>query len=202
MIHKAPADMKSGMVLPLVIILLGGAAAGWLIFGWRQPAPVVEEESIRASQEQDLRKAKLEIEGMFCLGCRASVVSSLLALEGVTQADADPKTDSGWVIYDPEKISKEEILSAPIFDVYPARLLFDASFSGSVSQSEGQDIPRNIEKKLNRLAEILQQRGIQMEPFFQSELDQAIEGGNWEKAENLLDSSLRVYRQPFSEDGR
>ena len=113
-----------------------------------------------------------------------------MGIHGVVQADADPRTNSGWVIYDSEKITKEQIVAAPIFQAYSARILDDQEYSSTVTQNEIQQIPPEIEQKLNKLALKLQERGITLEPFFQEELDNAIGGGYWGKVENLLDNFL------------
>ena len=181
--------MSKNFLIPLTIILGGALIGGVLLFSGGS-----NNNSIGADVTQaNLRKADLEIKNMFCVGCRSSVVNSVMGLSGVVQADADPRTDSGWVIYDPEKISKEQIVAASIFQAYPAKILNDNKYTGSTQNEQAEKIPLEIEQKLNLLAQKLQERGVELEPFFQKELDDAINGGYWDKANNLLDNFLQSY---------
>ena len=175
--------MQKNILIPLSIIIVGALIGGVLLFSGGG-----NDNSLGINvAEASLRKVDLEIKNMFCVGCRASVVGSVRGILGVVQADADPRTNSGWVIYDSGKITKEQIVAAPIFQAYPARILADQEYSSTVTQNEIQQIPSEIEQKLNELARRLRNRGIQLESFFQEELNNAISGGYWGKVENLLD---------------
>ena len=127
---------------------------------------------------------------MFCIGCRSSVVNTVRSMPGVIQADADPNTNSGWVIYDSNQISKDQILASSIFTAYPASFIDDQPYSGVPDQQEVREIPVEIQQKLNELAQRLTNRGIELESCFQEELDDAINRGYWDKANNLLDNYL------------
>ncbi|PJE58388.1 MAG: hypothetical protein COU81_00945 [Candidatus Portnoybacteria bacterium CG10_big_fil_rev_8_21_14_0_10_36_7] len=101
--------MSKNFLIPLTIILGGALIGGVLLFSGGS-----NNNSIGADVTQaNLRKADLEIKNMFCVGCRSSVVNSVMGLSGVVQADADPRTDSGWVIYDPEKSARSRLLPLP-----------------------------------------------------------------------------------------
>ena len=104
--------INKNLLIPFAIIIGGILTGGILLFPSSQRTNTTLLNQKRGAS---LRKIDLEIKNMFCLGCRASVVNSIKALPGVIQADADPRTDSGWVIYDPAQISKEQIVAAPIF---------------------------------------------------------------------------------------
>lgn len=69
----------------------------------------------------------------------------------------------------------------------------DNKYTGSTQNEQAEKIPLEIEQKLNLLAQKLQERGVELEPFFQKELDDAINGGYWDKANNLLDNFLQSY---------
>ena len=113
----------------------------------------------------------------------------------MAQADADPGTDSGWVIYDPNLITKEQIVSLSIFDAYPATIISDQAYTGSAKIVQGSEIPKEIEEKLNKFAQLLKEQNITIESFFQEELDAAISAGYWDKANNLLDNYIEAYEQ-------
>jgi len=200
--------MNKSHLLPLLIIIVGLGISAALFFGNRAPVapasttakvttnePVAENAKVTANQPvaENLRRVDLEIKGLFCIGCRSSVVSSVTALPGVLQADADPRTDSGWVIYDPSQITKEQIVATPIFQAYPASILDDQPFEQAVNQKQAIQIPPEIEEKLNLLAKKLSERGVTLESFFQQELDEALSQGYFDKANNLLDNYLEAY---------
>ena len=180
--------MNKSLLIPLSIIIAGVLIGGVLLFSGNSANNSL---AIDTAQE-NLRKVDLEIKNMFCIGCRSSVVNSVRTLPGVVQADADPNTDSGWVIYDSKETTKEQIIEASIFQAYPARILGDNPYDGGVKQGQTQEIPSEVEQKLNELARRLEDRGIQLESFFQEELDDAINREYWDKANNLLDNFLQA----------
>lgn len=182
--------MNKNTFLPLAIIVFA-VAAGWLLLA----GGTQSSTSQVITETQSLRKVDLEIQNMFCIGCRSSVVNSVLAIPGVVQADADPRTDSGWIIYDPNVITKEEIVTASVFQAYQARIIADYEYSNgaNVQSVETSAIPPEITYKLDLLAQRVAARGVVMESFFVQELDDAISGGYWDKANNLLDNYLEAY---------
>ena len=183
--------MNKNLLFPIGIILVGVVFGGLLLLSGNDNNNSLDESVAQA----DLRKVDLEITNMFCVGCRSSVVNYLLGLPGVVQADADPRTDSGWVIYDSTQITKERIVEESIFQAYPARILDDQAYSGTLSQGQVTEIPSEIEFKLNILAQGLAEREVSLEPFIEKELNDAIEQGYWDKVENIVDNSLEAIRK-------
>ena len=182
--------MNKKIVLPLSIIIISLSVGALLLAtGNQSSSPQV------ISETQALRKVDLEIQNMFCIGCRSSVVNSIMAVPGIVQADADTATDSGWIIYDPSVITKEEILAATVFQAYPAKIIADYEYSNEAKpqSAETNPIPPEIAYKLDLLAQRIAARGVVMESFFQKELDDAIVGGYWDKVDNLLDNYLKAY---------
>ncbi|MFB6134232.1 MAG: heavy metal translocating P-type ATPase [Halanaeroarchaeum sp.] len=59
-----------------------------------------------------MRHARLEITGMSCANCAATIDEALEDLEGVEEASANFATDEGSVTYDPDRVSLEEIFEA------------------------------------------------------------------------------------------
>ena len=180
--------MNKNILLPLSIIIVS-IIAGFFLFSSSATDNSLESEL----KQENLRKVNLEIQNMFCIGCRSSVVGSIVAIPGVIQADADPRTDSGWAIYDPERITKEQIVASSIFQAYPVRILSDQPHIGIAQQEQIAEIPPEIEQKLSILALKLQEREVTLEPFFQEELDDTINRGYWDKANNLLDNFISAY---------
>ncbi|MFC7186878.1 heavy metal translocating P-type ATPase [Halorubrum yunnanense] len=58
------------------------------------------------------RTAHLNVTGMSCANCSATIEDALTDLEGVISANANYATDEGSVEYDPEKVSLGEIYAA------------------------------------------------------------------------------------------
>jgi len=54
----------------------------------------------------------LDITGMSCANCSATIQDTLESLDGVSEADANFATDEGSVTYDPEEVSLKEIYDA------------------------------------------------------------------------------------------
>lgn len=186
--------MNKQTIIPVLIIFIAIVGGAILLKTPDQTAVTTEQIQVQA-HEVDLRKLDLSIKNMFCIGCRSSVVNSVMAYDGVIQADANPDTDSGWVIYDSALITKEEIVRLAIFDAYPASIISDEAYSGPTETVAGEQILEEIEEKLNTLAGMLYTQNITMESFFQEELDAAIEGGYLDKANNLLDNYIAAYEQ-------
>lgn len=182
--------MNKNTFLPLAIIVIA-VAAGWLLLAGNNTNSTAQV----TAETKTLRKVDLEIQNMFCIGCRSSVVNSVMALPGVVQADADVRTRSGWIIYDPNITTKEELIAASIFQAYPVRVVGDHEYSNgtNVQSVETSAIPSEIAYKLDLLAQRVAARGVVMESFFQQELDDAISGGYWDKVNNLLDNYLEAY---------
>lgn len=182
--------MNKQVVLPIIIILIAIIGGAFLLQS-------SDQNSLTRGQIQEsgLRKVDLQIDNLFCIGCRASVVNSIMAYDGVIQADADTGAGSGWVIYDPELITKEQIVSLPIFDAYTATIIDDTPYTGSSEQTSGGTIPENLDRKLNIFAKLLQEKNVTLEAFFQKELDEAMLQGDWDKANNLLDNYIEAYEQ-------
>ena len=59
-----------------------------------------------------IRRAHIEITGMSCATCSAAVEDAVLALEGVSGADANFATDEATVEYDPDVVPLGEIFEA------------------------------------------------------------------------------------------
>ncbi|MFC7020281.1 MULTISPECIES: heavy metal translocating P-type ATPase [Haloarcula] len=55
---------------------------------------------------------RLDITGMSCANCSATIQDTLESLDGVSEANANFATDEGSVTYDPEEVSLQEIYDA------------------------------------------------------------------------------------------
>lgn len=57
-------------------------------------------------------RLELKVEGMVCPACERAVASVLRSQPGVLEADASFRTGRAVVLYDPEKVTPEEIAEA------------------------------------------------------------------------------------------
>ena len=58
------------------------------------------------------KKAAYQVEGMTCSGCERTVQKVITNLEGVKTANADLRTSTVTVEYDPDTVNMEQIKSA------------------------------------------------------------------------------------------
>ncbi len=118
--------MQKSFLIALLIIAGGAVVAGAFLLTLNGGANNIGRDVTRADfVAGNFRQVNLEIRNMFCVGCEMRIAASLMSLPGVAQADANLRTGSGWVIYNPEEITIEEILAASIFQRYPARVVSD-----------------------------------------------------------------------------
>jgi len=74
----------------------------------------VKKNNLETNQQQqrNLRQATLKIDGMFCVSCATGAEYALKEKEGIIDASVDYDNENGKVIYNPQKISKDEIIQA------------------------------------------------------------------------------------------
>lgn len=77
-------------------------------------------------KSSDIHKLTLKINGMTCSGCAYGIGYQLEQLEGVIEAKVSFLERTGEVIYDPNKISKEQIINSEAFtSPYSAEIIKD-----------------------------------------------------------------------------
>lgn len=108
--------MKS-FLIPFLIIILGGAAIGGLLLFEHNKA----DKKITNTNKK-LKTAELSIKNMYCVGCKRSIESAIGSIKGVKDMQVSLSDDSGRVLYDPDKISAEKVVSQSIFKTYPAKV--------------------------------------------------------------------------------
>lgn len=175
-------------VLPILIIVIGASISGFLLFSG--PAGGPDGNLAGNISQENLRKLNLNIDGMFCIGCSGSVEGAVSAMPGVVKVSANAKTDSGYVIYDSSKVTKEEIVKNSIFQVYPATIVSDKKFSGDIFSIGSDDIPLQVQSKLTELANTLSKEASKLTPAQSDKLDRAVSDKDWGKAKTLIDQYL------------
>lgn len=74
--------------------------------------PNQEESTIVYVQESQVETITMDIEGMTCAGCEASVENAASGVEGVLEADASYDTGKATIKYDRSKATKDEVIAA------------------------------------------------------------------------------------------
>ncbi|MFB6069730.1 MAG: heavy metal translocating P-type ATPase [Halanaeroarchaeum sp.] len=93
-----------------------------------------------------MRHARLELTGMSCANCAATIDEAVEALDGVEEATANFATDEGTVDYDPERVSLAEIYEAIDEAGYGAA---DASVSIGVTDMSCANCAETIADRLH-----------------------------------------------------
>lgn len=165
-----------------------------------QPNKTVNTQQISA----DARKLELAVPGMFCAGCKASVEGYLSSVPGIefVEARLTPRK-SATVIYNPDKITKEEMIKNQIFDTYgPATIISDETFQGSAEQLNQTkiDLPPSIQEKTNHVSELLiqkQRESINTTTIQKKleEMNDLLSSGKYQEAEHLLDIIIQELKQ-------
>ena len=89
--------------------------------------------------DNGLARGVLDLEGMHCASCVASIEGALTGLEGVTDANVNLATRRATVIYDPVRTSTADVITAVERAGYSAR---DASADGGPEVSERDERAR------------------------------------------------------------
>ena len=76
------------------------------------PPPSAEEKPPQEGSEQKPEKAALQITGMHCASCAATIEESLSKVEGVSRAAVNFATEKAYVEFDPNKVSPEALEKA------------------------------------------------------------------------------------------
>ena len=188
-------------IIPLSIIIAAILIGGVVLFSG---SSLPSNEQL-ATASGNLRTLELSVPGMFCAGCTASVEGYISGVPGVKRVQARlTPSKSATVIYDPELITKEEIVKNNIFDVYGVRIISDDEFSGSVlptGNESGVTIPQDIQSKSQKAVTLLQQRVAEGEDVSTAQslfnqVNSNIEQGNFANASSLLDVVISSLSSP------
>jgi len=75
------------------------------------PNPPISKEIVFVEQS-NIRKIKVDIEGMTCTGCESHIENEVNKLDGILAVDADFEVANTVVKFDESKVNKEEIEKA------------------------------------------------------------------------------------------
>ena len=184
--------MNKSIIIPLSIIVAAVLIGGAVIFSGSSST----SDAQLAASSANLRALELSVPGLFCAGCSASVEGYVSSMAGVKRVQARlTPVKSATVVYDPDVITKEEIVKNNIFDVYGVDIISDDQFTGSVlptGSEAGVAIPQDIQNKSQEAVTLLQQRvaegkDVNTAQSLFNQVNTNIEQGNFANASSLLD---------------
>lgn len=80
------------------------------------------------TNNENLRVAKIDLPGMFCLGCAQSSEAQFKGMQGVVDASVDIKTKTALVTYDSSIIPAEFLVQDGLIFAYDGKLLSDEKY--------------------------------------------------------------------------
>lgn len=184
--------MNKNILVPIAIIaaalLIGGAV---LYSGQNKNAGT-------PAYPESARVLTLSIPKMVCAGCAASVEGWVKSMPGVLEGSVTLATKSGLFLYNPSKVTKEQIVKNSIFDIYPAIIVSDEEYDPARHRfgQAVQQIPIAIQQKSNRASQLFaekQKLGIDVARI-QTEFDKVnafLQTGRNQEAESLLDAIIK-----------
>lgn len=191
--------MNKNIIIPLLIIVVAIFIGGAVIFS---DGDTLSDAQLTAASE-NLRALELSVPGMFCAGCTASVEGYLSSMPGVkrVQARLSPER-SATVVYNPDEVTKEEIVKNNIFDVYGVGIISDNQFNGSVLPIENPEetvISQEIVDKSQQAAALLKQRSNEGKDVsgaenFLNQVATELNQGNFANANRLLDTVINILQ--------
>jgi len=192
--------VNKNIIIPIAIIAAAALVGGAIIFSGGNSSSDAEP----ASLSDNLRVLELSVPGMFCAGCTASVEGYVSAMPGVkrVQARLTPEK-SATIVYDPEVISKDEIVKNQVFDIYGVSVISDEKFSGKIlttESNEGIAVPNEIQGKSRQAAQLLQQRSkegkdVSAAQSLFNQVNSDIERGNFANANTMLDTIISLLQK-------
>lgn len=108
-----PRSLRGAIVLVLGMSLSSLIACSGEQTQANRPAVRDEDRSIEsAAASAGFSRAEFKVEGMTCGGCAIGTRAALKKLEGVEDAGASYEDSRAWALYDPAKITPEEMMAA------------------------------------------------------------------------------------------
>ena len=185
--------MNKNNLLPIPIIAVALLIGSAVLYSGQN-----KDTSI-STYPNNTRALTLSIPGMVCAGCAASVEGYVKVMPGVIEASVALTTKSGIFLYDPSKVTKEEIVKNTIFDIYAPVIVSDEKYDPSrhrLSKENIQSIPVSIQQKSNRASQLFtekQKLGVDVTRI-QTELDRVnelLQTGLNQEAERLLNDIIK-----------
>ena len=94
-----------------------------------------------------LAEVTLEVEGMTCPGCEATVEAVLSGVDGVVEADADRTTQTAVVRFDPQQATPQDLAEAINDQTYYLASARSPVLPGSSSVAERATVPTSASEQ-------------------------------------------------------
>jgi len=185
--------MNKSISFPITIIIAGLLMGGAVLFSGQNKNTSV------SAYPADARVLTLSVPNMVCAGCAASIENYVKSMPGVLEVSVTLSTKSGIFLYDPARVTKEEIIKNSIFDIYAPKIVADDKYDRLRHQFGNADnlsLPLAIQEKSNRASQLFfekQQTGADVSQI-KAELDQVDEllaQGRNQEAEISLDNIIK-----------
>jgi copper chaperone CopZ len=118
-------SLYSGLAAFLIVGVVGYAAlpVGSALQGQETPTGELTGDNLRV--------ATLDVEGMYCQGCRLTVEKYLTSMEGTKQVNVSLSNKRSKVVYDADTVSAEQLANARVFQgTYSATVADDRQYRG------------------------------------------------------------------------
>lgn len=115
------------VIIILLVAVVSGALLNKSISGQKR---VALSEIKQVLADNNLHKATLTIDGMWCASCAVGSEYNLKAIDGVVDAHVgftDNLDGEGWVIYEQEKVAPDQITKA--IKPYTATIVADSVYT-------------------------------------------------------------------------
>lgn len=116
------SDKTRRTVLGVATVLILGLLGATLLFSSPATTTASASQGGVPGQTAALKEAVLEVKGMTCSGCTATVRSSLDQLAGVQDVQVTYDPPQAIVTYDPARVTPRQLAQAPTDVGYPAEL--------------------------------------------------------------------------------
>ena len=114
---KKDVLVKSG-VLGLIVFFLSSFAIVPFVSGLIFNSDIDISQSVPAGS----KTLNLELPGLFCQGCAFSAQNALKGIDGVSDAKVSFDSKSGVVVYDPNKVTPEELVEIDLIKAYGGKI--------------------------------------------------------------------------------
>ena len=114
---KKDVIVKSG-VLGLIVFFLSSFAIVPFVSGLIFNSDI----DISQSAPAGTKTLNLELPGLFCQGCAYSAQNALKGIDGVVDAKVSFDSKSGVVVYDPNKVTPEELVEIDLIKAYSGKI--------------------------------------------------------------------------------
>lgn len=113
---KKEVIVKSGVLAIIVFFVMSFAIVPFV------SGIIINNEAVISEPTEGMETLDLELPGLFCEGCAYSAQNALKGVNGVADAKVSFEAKKGTVVYDPNKVSPDEILANDLIKAYGGKI--------------------------------------------------------------------------------